>query len=273
MRAEPSALNISWGSPSAVRPRPAQGPEIAAELVDRARTAKSIGLSVRGMEYGSETEEALAELSRLATSLAGFDPERRLVRRRDAIAFWINLYNAMVIHGALSFRVRRSVTEAPRFFRRTAYNVGGRLFSLDVIEHGLLRENRGHPMRMGLPQLMPWDRRRALVIRPLDVRIHFALNCGAVSCPPIRHYTPDNLEEELDLAARSFVGSGGVAVDSDTGGVLLSRIFLWYMRDFGWTRLKQLHAVVGYLDKQQRGVVNEAARNGIRYAKYDWSFA
>ena len=46
----------------------------------------------------------------------------------------------------------------------------------------------GHPLRFGLGQWMPWDARRCLVVRPMDLRIHFALNCGAASCPPIRFY-------------------------------------------------------------------------------------
>ncbi len=272
MHVEVTVLNGSSGHSSVEFQRAGQGPEIAAELRDRALAAKSTGLTAQGMRYGPETKEALADLRCAAASLLGFDPMRRLTKRRDALAFWINLYNAMVIHGAMSFRIERGVMEVPRFFKRTTYNVGGQLFNLDVIEHGLLRANRGHPTRVALPQLMPWDRRWGLILRPIDARIHFALNCGAVSCPPIRHYTAKNLEEELDLAARSFVSEGGISLDPETGGVLLSRVFLWYMRDFGWTRREQLRAVIGYLDEEQQGVINAAAKNGIRYAQYDWSF-
>lgn len=41
-------------------------------------------------------------------------------------------------------------------------------------------------------------------VQPMDKRIHFALVCGAKSCPPIRVYTPDELEEGLDAAAAAF---------------------------------------------------------------------
>lgn len=41
-------------------------------------------------------------------------------------------------------------------------------------------------------------------VQPMDKRIHFALNCGARSCPPIRVYTPEELEEGLDAAAAAF---------------------------------------------------------------------
>ena len=52
----------------------------------------------------------------------------------------------------------------------------------------------------------------------LDPRIHFALNCGAESCPPISVYSVDNadlLNKQLETAAQCFVGySKKFSVDS-----------------------------------------------------------
>ncbi len=59
---------------------------------------------------------------------------------------------------------------------------------------------------------------------PRDPRIHFALVCGARSCPPIKLYTPDNLEEGLAAAAEAFC-AGEVAVDADKAEVTVSMIF------------------------------------------------
>jgi len=252
---------------------------MAGELLDRARDAKNAGLTADGMCYGKNTDQALAELSRVAILLAQFDPmsrhqglNYRLGTSATALAFWINLYNALVIHGAMYWRVKHSITEVRSFFKRTAYILGGRLYSLNVIEHGLLRANRGHPLRLFVPQLMPWDRRRILVIRPMDVRIHFALNCGAASCPPIRHYTAANIDNELELAAKSFTASG-VTIDSNRGGILLSRLFFWYACDFGWSKRAQLKKALQYLDDSQRSAIEAAVPNGIGYADYDWHFA
>ena len=66
-----------------------------------------------------------------------------------------------------------------------AYNVGGLLFTLDEIEHGVLRCNRGHPKDQK-PMFSDEEARESLALNSLDPRIHFALNCGATSCPPIR---------------------------------------------------------------------------------------
>ena len=51
----------------------------------------------------------------------------------------------------------------------------------------------------------PWQ-----VVEPLDPRIHFALVCGAKSCPPIRVYTPASLEAGLEAAAQAFCSSASL---------------------------------------------------------------
>jgi len=246
-------------------------PQWAAVLLDTARQAKTAALQDASRASPACTE-AFDRLQRHAGRLGALDLDRALEDRNVALAFWINLYNAMVIHGALRHNVRRTVTEVRGFFKRTVYRVGCQRFSLDAIEHGILRQNRGHPLRLGISQFPVGDARRRWVLRPMDRRIHFALNCGARSCPPIRHYEPSRIDEQLALAAAGFV-SQSVTVSNDTGGVLMSRLFLWYARDFGWSKRAQLASAVSYLEPDQRAAIIPAARNGIRYSRYDWSFA
>lgn len=190
-------------------------------------------------------------------------------------AFWINVYNTLVIHGALRGGLCRggaSMSGAGlRFFSDTAYEVNGRAFSLDDIEHGVLRGNRGHPKWLGLKrQLRRHDPRRAQVL-PLDPRIHFALNCGAASCPPIRAYTEEDLDAQLELASRVFLTTT-TSVDWTHRRVTLSRLFLWYRRDFGRSREQRLAFVARYIDDagQARCISTDKLR--VRYAPYDWSF-
>lgn len=100
-----------------------------------------------------------------------------------------------------------------RFYSLTAYRVAGQTLSLDDLEHGLLRHNRAspNPLRWGFwsPQHFVGlkdvdDDPRAAWAVPLDSRIHFALNCGARSCPAIRYYEAEGLDEALDGAAAAF---------------------------------------------------------------------
>ena len=58
------------------------------------------------------------------------------------------------------------------------------------MEHGVLRANKGHPAS-GEPEFAASDPRHSVSLSVVDPRIHFALNCGARSCPPIRVYTEE----------------------------------------------------------------------------------
>ena len=64
------------------------------------------------------------------------------------------------------------------FWRIHAYNIGGLVYNLDEIEHGVLRRNKGHP-NAGKQEFPDDDPRAKVSLTSLDPRIHFALNCGA----------------------------------------------------------------------------------------------
>ncbi len=68
--------------------------------------------------------------------------------------------------------------------------------------------------------------------RPFDPRIHFALNCGAQSYPPIAVYTPDEIDEQLDQAAATFI-NGETTVNSATRTIATNPILRWYRADLG----------------------------------------
>src|SRR5437763_8929268 len=110
--------------------------------------------------------EAFAEAERAARALASTRLDG-LADRRDRLAFWINVYNALVLHGIVRLGIRRSVRRTWNFFGRVSYRVGGHVFSLDDVEHGVLRDNRRRPW----PPLRPFgagDARRALAVSPAD---------------------------------------------------------------------------------------------------------
>jgi hypothetical protein len=152
-----------------------------------------------------------------------------LSSRSARLAFWINVYNALVLHAIVALGVRRSVSQVWNFFGRAAYRVGGFHFTPDAIEHGILRGNgrRGLLRRRGFS---PRDPRLPFAIAPMDPRIHFAITCGAASCPPVGAYTAAAIDAQLDLAARNFVNQE--VSTGDGGGIVCSRIFKWYRRDF-----------------------------------------
>lgn len=204
------------------------------------------------------------------SQLQQFNPQQ-LPTVYDRRAFWINLYNALVIDAVIAFDVQDSVTGGVlgplAFFRRAAYTVAGRRVSLDDIEHGILRTNLGHPLLSG-PHF-PSDDPRMEWVLPLDPRVHFALNCAARSCPPIRSYAAGKLSTHLDLAAQSFVNT---TVTIRQGKIYLPELFHWYRGDFGG-RQGVLHFLIQYLEDDRRPELL-SMRNGelrFRYTPNDWS--
>lgn len=147
----------------------------------------------------------------------------------EKLAFWINLYNALVVDGIINFQVQSSIIETRlgllSFFRKAAYNIGGQRLSLDDIEHGILRANRGLPYLPG-PHFASDDQRLECSIHKFDHRIHFALNCASRLCPPIRAYRPDHINQQLEIASRSFVDSS-TRIKPDKAAIFISAIFNW----------------------------------------------
>lgn len=126
----------------------------------------------------------------------------------EKIAFFINVYNALIVHATVAHGVPANVVARLKFFRKANYVIGGSSFSADDMEHGVLRSNAVAPSSLGSllgikflqkNQFPAGDPREQLSVSPLDPRIHFALVCGAKSCPPIKLYTPDNLDEGLQV--------------------------------------------------------------------------
>jgi hypothetical protein len=190
---------------------------------------------------------------------------------KEKTAFWINLYNVLVIHGVIELGIRDSVNEVRSFFRRIRYTIDGREFTPDDIEHGILRANR-------TPPYAPFrvfgknDARLEYSLEDVDPRIHFALVCASSSCPPIDVYTDDSLDEELDLSARTFINGGGVIFDREHNSISLSKIFDWYDKDFGSSDEEKIRFIIPYIyDADERQYLQlHAGDIVIRYQKYDW---
>uniref|UniRef100_A0A7S0EGC4 DUF547 domain-containing protein n=1 Tax=Hanusia phi TaxID=3032 RepID=A0A7S0EGC4_9CRYP len=203
----------------------------------------------------------------------------------ERMAVFLNLYNSMVVHGTLAVPPGPSAADArgPFFSGKSGvnYNIGGQHFSLDDIEHAVLR---------GSPE---WDARsfkkndpRRIVTIPrsqFDPRIHFALNCGAKSCPPIKLYSADNLDKGLALATQAFCESE-VQVDLLARSVRLSKILFWYCRDFSGKEevdnIAMLRKLTLLLPPEIEPAVSllrllEAADAGeevsVLFSEYDWS--
>ena len=232
-----------------------------AEYLDVSPTALAQDLLV-ACKCGEATDRYRAALAALDDS--ALRPLRE--NRRTALAFWLNCYNAGT---QLLLRERPGLYESQlrffRFFWAPVLTVGGTSLSLDRIENGLLRGGRSKYGLGYLPKLLVSAFEHRYRLADCDPRIHFALNCGAESCPAIRAYEPDQVDEQLDLATRSYLAST-VAYDPDKNVVRVPRVFLWFRGDFGGASgirafLREYDAIPG------------DATLKIRYLSWDWTKA
>lgn len=220
-------------------------------------------------ELGS-SPEALSRLEALAGHLHAVDPTA-LQGDEARRAFWLNVYNALVRHAVVTWCVRGNLLWHLSLFSRAAYSVGGQRYSLNLIEHGLLRGNRPAPP-LPLRTARPGDPRLAAAPARVDPRIHFALNCGARSCPPIRSYEPARLEAQLELATGAYLEAES-RVDTQAHRVVLPRLLKYYREDFG-SREEAVRLVARYLRPPEGPwLLEQASRVRVSYAPYDWSSA
>jgi thiol-disulfide isomerase/thioredoxin len=179
----------------------------------------------------------------------------------DKKAFWINLYNAYVnssLHkNAEQYKNRK------QFFKAKNILIAGKSFSLDNIEHGILRKSKIKWSLGYLSKLFPNKTEKQLRVNKLDYRIHFALNCGAKSCPPIAFYNSAEINNQLEVATKAYL-SGEAEYNKADNVLKLPAILGWFRRDFGGK--KKMISLIRKLS-----IIPNDVQPKIRFKKYDWS--
>jgi hypothetical protein len=222
-------------------------------------------LSQKLLHAALERSAAAEELER---GLVEIDPAA-IAGDEARIALWLNLYNALLLRELERRPLSGSLLRHRGIFASASYRVGERDYSLDVIEHGLLRRNARPPYRLRLV-MRPGDSRLAASPRHLDPRVHFALNCGATSCPPIRAYRAEGLDTELEAASVSYIRAETV-IDRERGRVWLPYLMRLYRSDFGGAGRARDFAAAR-LDPDD-GVWVRERRPRISYGRFDWTVA
>ena len=181
---------------------------------------------------------------------------------QEKIAFLINAYNSFTLESIIDQTpIKKSIRDIPGVWKRRKFKVAGQLKTLDNIEHDILRKQFNEP------------------------RIHMALVCAAISCPPLRKeaYTGQKLNAQLDDQTRRFLASPhGFKIDRNAKRVYLSSIFKWFGEDWLKTysvdgkfagNAKQravLNFVSKYLNQSDRDFLIKGDYK-ISYLRYDWS--
>ena len=195
----------------------------------------------------------------LLEALADFSTgkvENQLINDSYKNAFWINIYNSF-------FQILRKYQdlEQPKIYTVKQITIAGQGISLDDIEHGILRRYRYKYSLGYLPNPFLASQIKKWAVTAVDFRIHFALNCGAKSCPPIAFYSVDKLEEQLELAAVSFIREETI-IDKQMKKVHISRLFLWFLNDFKGTK--------GIREIMRRYLSQDFSGYKLVYNDYSW---
>jgi len=209
---------------------------------------------------------ALAEdralLDAYVDSLGHYSPEShpdRFPSREHELAYWINAYNAFVLRGVIDAYPIASVKDAfvlSGFFNRQIFVAGGREMTLDHVENKIIRPTYQDP------------------------RIHFAVNCAALSCPQLenRAFTGSQLDARLEGALTRFAQDSNHVRLQDKR-LYLSKILDWYGADFtAWfppdrPNPETMPTIVNYLRPYlpadlAAGLTEDIA---IEYNDYDWA--
>lgn len=217
--------------------------------------ARYLGVDDAGVArfaYGRVTPADREALRGYLKALAAVPVSR--LSRREQLAFWINLYNALTVDVVLAHYPVRSILDiniSPGLFARGPWDnpliqVEGEPLTLNDIEHRILR-----PI---------WN----------DARIHYAVNCASVSCPNLqRHaFSGATADRMLDAAARAYVNDRRGARIEGGGRLIVSKIYDWYQEDFGGSE----QGVIAHL-RSYAAPALAAALTGVRIDsyEYDWS--
>ena len=185
----------------------------------------------------------------------------QLINDDDKKAFWINIYNAFI--QIILAKTPDNYTNRRTFFTKKQLVIAQHDFSLDDVEHGILRRSK---IKHGLgyitnPFASTFEKKYR--VTKVDFRIHFCLNCGAASCPPIVFYKPESINEQMDLATKNYLQSECVYTET-TETISVPSLLLWFKADFGTTEqvIQLLHNI---------GVVPVNKYPFITYQPYNWN--
>ena len=176
-------------------------------------------------------------------------PNPKTWTKEEQLAYWINAYNAFTVKLIIDNYPLKSIKDlndkiaiptVNTIWDDKFFKLGGQPFSLNMIEHGVLRKNFNEP------------------------RIHFAINCASISCPELLNeaYTAQNLELQLEKQATRFINDPTKNKLSATN-LKVSSIFNWFQEDFVKTG-----TLTAFLNRYAKIKIRPDAT--ITYLDYNW---
>ena len=209
----------------------------------------------------AKTREPTDSLAAILQSLDESELQKQIVTDDQKKAFWINMYNAftqiILSKNPDQYKNRSS------FFGSKQIMIASKKLSLDDIEHGILRHSKIKWSLGYFNKPFPGKFEKNNRVNKIDYRIHFALNCGAKSCPPIAFYKPEQINKQLDIATQVYL-KGESEYKETENKVYVPALMGWFRKDFGGK--KKMNLLLRKLD-----IVPENKNPSIHFKKYDWN--
>ena len=213
----------------------------------------------RGMDYKGLKAKDGKTLAELRERLAAVDAAA--LAPADRLAYWINVYNVNVVATVVDHYPVASIRDIStdwvtrlNVFKKDTVPIKGGMTSLDEIENARIRQEFKDP------------------------RIHFAINCAAVSCPPIRTeaFVGARIGEQLDDQARRFLNDArrGAQIEIQANGVVIhvTKVMDWFAEDFKKWGGGQVAFIRKYLPPDKQKLIDAAKGNvKLDFYSYDWT--
>lgn len=177
-------------------------------------------------------------------------PDRNTWSKNEQLAYWINVYNAFTVKLIVDYYPTKSIRDlGPRIkiplikdvWHYKFFKIAGVDMSLDEVEHSILRKEFEEP------------------------RIHFAINCASVSCPPLLNeaFVAVNLENQLMRVTTTFINDPSRNKISSQSAQL-SSIFSWFKGDF-----TKKGTLIEFINRYSKVKISPKAR--ITFMAYNWN--
>lgn len=169
--------------------------------------------------------------------------------REDALAYWINLYNAATLELVLKRYPVKSIKKIGGLFsspwKKKVVKVAGKELSLGEIEDNIIRSQFNDP------------------------RTHFAINNAAISCPPLRNeaFIGETLDAQLDNAVKAALAEDMWLEITDLE-IRTNKVFDWHKKDFQKSAGSIREFISKYRERDKTAILDETRK--LKYHKYNW---
>jgi hypothetical protein len=211
----------------------------------------------RGMDYAALKAKDTATLNALRQRMAAVNVAS--LTPQEQHAFWINFYNISTVGIIIDNYPTKSIRDIStdpiirlNVFKKPYVSFGNGKMSLNDIENEKIRDGFK------------------------DARIHFAINCAAASCPPIRPepFVGAKLNAQLDDQTRKFLnGPKGVRLEKKGDGLTIhtTKIMDWFGDDFDKWGGGKVPFIRKYVTPDKQQTIAQAGKVRIAYQDYDWA--